>query len=53
MLFFLQSGRTPLHCAAKYGHAQILDMLINKGGDDSVTDNVSMLIMIQINIKKD
>ena len=49
-MFFLQSGRTPLHCAAKFGHAQILDMLISKKGDTSVTDNVSMVIMMHINI---
>ena len=41
-----QSGGTPLHTAAKEGHAEIASLLIGKGADINSKDMVSILVHI-------
>ena len=37
----LQSGKTPLHEAARNGHTSVVDILIYSGATVDVIDNVS------------
>jgi len=37
----LQWGETALHCAAAYGHVQVVETLIRLGADVNVVDKVS------------
>ena len=35
-----ENGRTPLHCAARYGYKNVAEILIERGADTSVADNI-------------
>ena len=39
-----QDGRTALHIAAKNGHNDVTAMLLDKGADVNIGDNVSGMI---------
>ena len=45
----LQTGRTPIHCAATYGHTQILAKLMNNGRAREIQnrDHVSIVMFIR------
>ena len=44
-LSFLKYGDTPMHIATCNGHEDIVQMLVNAGGNIHSTDNVSMFVL--------
>ena len=43
-LYLTQSNMTHLMCAAEKGHSSIVELLLSKGADPNLRDNVSHLI---------
>ena len=43
-LYLTQFNMTPLMCAAKKGHSSIVELLLSKGADPNLRNNVSHLI---------
>jgi ankyrin repeat protein len=39
----LQNEQTPLHCAAEWGHQEVVALLLDRGANVDATDEVSMV----------
>ena len=50
----LQSGDTPLHCAAKYGHYEVCSLLLQYGANADISNKVNfcfglvVLLLLQV-----
>ena len=46
----LQTGQTPVHYASWKGHASVVSLLIDKGADISICDEVIFMCMMRCEI---
>ena len=46
----MQSGESPIHIAARYGHAHVIDFLCSSGADVNLQDKVSVLEKLERNV---
>ena len=47
---FSQDGDSPLHCAALYGHLQVVKLLIQNGASSTQCNNVSVIVKQVIHV---
>ena len=50
LYMLLQSGDTPLHKAAQWGHRKIAEELLLRGADADCVNNVSMCIAVIVRL---